>query len=167
MFEYLEQAQSALRRINSRMVTLAKNLGSDSDIVNNLASKMDVLLGSNLRYKDNVPQLFKPSEIFADPDKLKALQNIDETIVTWGDLRKAYEKPYEAYKEESAFFKEKPIPIGSFVQKMENLPEAIREIDTKGNRPKNDAQAKAIALLKEKGRKKTYSELFTVLRSVK
>ena len=91
MYEYLASVQSAVRRFNDRVKSLAKNFGENSAVMNKIKVSVDVFLKDNLRYKDGVPQIYKPSDIFGDDEKMKALQHLDESLKTWGEYRKQYE----------------------------------------------------------------------------
>ena len=91
MYDYLEQVQSAVRRLNYRVSRLVKELGSRSPIVENIIAKIDLMFDGNTRFKDGTIQVVKPKDIFLDPKKSKALQEMDKSVPTWGDLRRQYE----------------------------------------------------------------------------
>lgn len=159
-FEYLASVQSAVRRFNYRMETLSANLGQNSPIIEGYKAKMDVLFPDNYRLKDGVPQLMKPQEIYNNPDLNQWLENIDEEVPTWGGLKKEFEGEYEKYKEQEQFFRKEPVPISSFISSMISLPDAIKYLYPTNTEDKK----KAVEIMKEKGRRKTYAELQEVIR---
>lgn len=158
MYEYLASVQSAVRRVNSRIETLASHFGTNSAIVNNVYSKVEVLLGDNLRYKDGVIQLGKPSDIYGDEEKMKALESLEESITTWGEYRSKYEGEYMDYASETDGDK---LSLPDFIQTMQNLDRALREV------PSDEMPKEALDIMRIKGRKKTYNELFQVAKILK
>ena len=167
MYEYLASVQSAVRRFNDRVKTLAKNFGENSAVMNKIKVSVDVFLKDNLRYKDGVPQIYKPSDIFGDKEKMNALQHLDESLKTWGEYRRQYEKEYQGYIEEGKSkitYKnagDTPLQFGDFIQTMENVDKAIRET------PSDAMPERALAILKKTGERNTYKELFYVYNILK
>ena len=159
MFEYLASVQSAVRRFNDRMMNISKNLGKDSSIIEDITAKLDVLFPGNYRFKDGVPQLVRPAEIYKDADMSAELYNLDKEVPTWGEIRKSFESQYEAYAEQEKFFKQEPVSIQRFIKTMQSLPEAITIASEQD-------VTDALAILREKGRRKTYAELENVVRIV-
>ena len=159
-FDYLEQAQSATRRINSRMEKLTEELGAKNPLVEEYTAKLDMFFGDNVRFKDGVIQLSKPAEIFADPEKKRALEMMDEDVKSWDAVRQEWEKPYqEAQEKEASEGFGASIDFKEFINVQMNLPEMLSHYYTSGDIP-----APALRILKEKGRKKTYSELNKVVQ---
>ena len=70
MYEYLASVQSAVRRVNERIKTLAEKFGDNSAVVNKVKTQLDVLMPDNMRYKDGLVQIGKPSDIFGDDEKM-------------------------------------------------------------------------------------------------
>ena len=159
MFEYLAQVQSAVRRINDRIKTLSEKFGTGSDIVNNLVSSLDVNLKDNFRFKDGVPQIHTPSEIYNDDDLNNALEYLDSNVKTWGSIRSEYSKQYEAYKSEAEFFREEPIEIQDFISTMQNLDKAFAGYDS------SQFPDKALEILR--GKHKSYNDLNKVTEILK
>lgn len=156
MYEYLASVQSAVRRINDRITTLTSKFGNNSKVVNDIKAKLDVLLPDNMRYKDGKPQISKPSDIFGDDEKMQAISDLDENMKTWGEYRQEYESEYFKYSEEADFFGEKKLSMPDFIQTISNLDSALREI------PSDQLPNEALNILKTKGKRKTYAELFKV-----
>lgn len=154
-YEYLASVQSAARRFNDRMVQIAKNLGADSPIIEDMMAKLDVLMPNNYRIKDGVPQIIKPKQIYDDPEKNQQFESMMETVPTWGSIRKEIEPQYEAYKEQERFFGGEPVEFRQFVKTMLSLPEAIRVASEQKN-------SRALEILTRRGRRKTYAELTEV-----
>jgi hypothetical protein len=156
MFEYLEQAQSAVRRINYRIERLAEELGAHSPIVEDYTAQLDLLFGGNLRFRDGVPQLHHPAQIFKDASMRASLENMDETIKSWGDIKKEWEKPYQEAQESEPFGQ--PIDFKKFINVSMNLPTLL------GNYAASDQlPSEALEILSVKGRKNTYDELDKVI----
>lgn len=163
MYEYLASVQSAVRRVNERLVTLSKNLGANSNIVRSATALIDTLLPDNIRYKDGVAQIMKPLDIYNDPEKMQMLSDIENRVKTWGHYRKVYEREYLQYKDneiksyKGIAIKGKQVPyeLRDFINVMDNLDKLIHE-------NYNDLPNKALEILRTKGRKNTYSELLQV-----
>ena len=159
MFEYLAQVQSAVRRINDRIKTLSEKFGESNERVQSIVSAFDVTMSDNWRYKDGVPQLHTPSEIFKNPDAVKSLEYFDKSIKTWGSYRKEYLNQYESYEAEAKFMKEDVIPIEDYITTMENLNNAFQSYDS------SQFPDKALEILREKY--KTYGELKQAMNILK
>lgn len=153
-YEYLASVQSAVRRVNDRLKTLADKFGVYSSMLWDAKTQMDVLLGDNFKYKNGVPQLIKPSEIFNNEDKMRALQSLDENIKTWGEYRKSYKESYKRYTDDAELFKETPVEIEEYITTMENVKNAVRVTDSEQFLPQD-----ALEILKVKGRRNTFFEL--------
>lgn len=162
MFEYLAQAQSAVRRINDRLQKLTEHFGSSSKIVQNAISELDVALGDNLRYKDGVAQLHTPSEIYKDEDMNRALESADKSLKTWGEYRKEYEKGYTEYKEQGDFLGDEVASIEDYINTMSDLSSALEWLYPSDT----DGKKQAVEIMRIKGRKKTYAELIKVINLV-
>ena len=156
MFEYLAQVQSAVRRINYRIETLAKHFGENSSFVNDIKAELEVKLPDNMRYKKGVPQLHTPSGIYKDEDLNTMVEDIDKKMKSWGEYKKEYERQYERYEEEQTFFKEKPISMEKFITTMSKLSGALIEYASE------QLPAAALDILRIKGRRKSYAELSKV-----
>lgn len=163
MYEYLASVQSAVRRVNDRLITLSKNLGTNSNIVRSATALIDTLLPDNIRYKDGVAQIMKPSDIYNDPEKMQLLSDIENRVKTWGHYRQVYEREYLQYKDneiksyKGIAIKGKQVPyeLRDFINVMDNLDKLIHE-------NYNELPDKALEILRTKGRKNTYSELLQV-----
>jgi hypothetical protein len=173
MFEYLAQAQSAVRRINDRVATISKNLGNDSVVVGNIASKLEVMFPQNVRYKDGVPQIYQPSELFKDSYQNEDLEYLDKTLNTWSQIKKSYSQSYVEYVKQRMSEYKVPEPLTSFIKVQEQIPLALTYMYS----VKNEETDRAIAIMKnpeymkdEKDqvkRRKTYEELRGVLKLAK
>lgn len=159
MFEYLASAQSAVRRVNDRIKTLSEKFGTNSALINNIASKYEVIFGNNMVYKNGVPQLVKPSEIFDDEYMSQVLQSEDKLLRTWGSYRKQYEREYFDYADEQGASDKLSMP--DFIQTMQNLSGALRDV------PSDTIPSDALKILQIKDRKKSYAELIEVANILK
>ena len=100
------EVQSAVNRINSRIRTAEEHFGSDSKIVQDMYTKLDLLIPQkNLRYNaDGVLQIARPYDLFKNADAHEIIYNFDtQDIKTYGDIKAEYQKAYEHYRE-SEFF---------------------------------------------------------------
>lgn len=162
MYEYLASVQSAVRRVNDRIATLSARFGENSAIVNNIKAEVDVLLSDNYRYKEGVIQITRPSDIYGNEEKEKAISHLDDSIKTWGHYKKEYEKEYESYRaeeREKVTYKghgKRTLSQEDFIQTMANLDKALKEV------PSDAMPQDALTIMKEKGKRKTYSQLFKV-----
>lgn len=161
MYEYLASVQSAVRRINQRMQTLADKFGANSSMLWNYKAEIDVLLPDNYRYKKGVIQISNPADIFGDEEKMKAVESLEQKVKTWGSLKKEYEKGYEKYVEEQKFFNSKVVDMPDFIQTMENIHHAL-EISDSEQLPQD-----ALDILRVKDRRNTYDELNQVSEILK
>lgn len=155
-YEYLASVQSAVRRVNERIKTLAEKFGDNSAVVNKVKTQLDVLMPDNMRYKDGLVQIGKPSDIYGNDEKMQALADLDKNVKTWGEYRKEYEKEYETYQAEASELKEKQISMPDFIQAINNLDKALREV------PSDSLPDNALKILKQTGKRKTYAQLFKV-----
>ena len=155
-YEYLASVQSAVRRVNERIRTLSKHFGSTSPIVDDITAKIDVILRDNYRFKDGLPQVILPSDIYGDYEKMQALKELDEGIKTWGQYRKQYNDAYKQYKEEQEFFNEDVSSMGDYIKTMESLTDALRDIASE------QLPDEALQILRTKGKRNTYAELSKV-----
>lgn len=117
------EVQSAVNRINSRIRTAEKHFGSDSKIVQDMYTKLDLLIPrKNLRYNaDGVLQIARPYELFKNSDVHEVIYNFDNTdIKTYGDIKADYQKPYEHYLTSTE--------IGEFIE-LSNLDDVFMNID--------------------------------------
>lgn len=112
------EVQSAVNRINSRIRTASAHFGEDSKIVQDMYTKLDLLIPQkNLRYNaDGVLQIARPYDLFKNSDVHETIYNFDNTdIKTYGDIKAEYQKSYEHYRE-SEFFDEDVIDdIDAFI----------------------------------------------------
>lgn len=112
------EVQSAVNRINSRIRTVKAHFGSDSKIVQDMYTKLDLLIPQeNLRYNaDGVLQIARPYDLFKNEDAHEIIFNFDtQDIKTYGDIKADYQKSYEHYRE-SDFFDEDVIDdIDAFI----------------------------------------------------
>ena len=112
------EVQSAVNRINSRIRTAQAHFGDDSKIVQDMYTKLDLLIPQkNLRYNaDGVLQIAKPYDLFKNSDAHEIIYNFDtQDIKTYRDIKAEYQKSYEHYRE-SEFFNEDVIDdIDAFI----------------------------------------------------
>lgn len=112
------EVQSAVNRINSRIRTAREHFGEDSKIVQDMYTKLDLLIPQeNLRYNaDGVLQIARPYDLFKNADAHEIIYNFDtQDIKTYGDIKAEYQKSYEHYRE-SEFFDEDVIDdIDAFI----------------------------------------------------
>ena len=112
------EVQSAVNRINSRIRTASAHFGEDSKIVQDMYTKLDLLIPQeNLRYNvDGVLQIARPYDLFKNSDAHEIIYNFDtQDIKTYRDIKADYQKSYEHYRE-SEFFDEDVIDdIDAFI----------------------------------------------------
>ena len=112
------EVQSAVNRINSRIRTAHAHFGNDSKIVQDMYTKLDLLIPQeNLRYNaDGVLQIARPYDLFKNADAHEIIYNFDtQDIKKYGDIKAEYQKSYEHYRE-SEFFDEDVIDdIDAFI----------------------------------------------------
>ena len=112
------EVQSAVNRINARIRTVQAHFGEDSKIVQDMYTKLDLLIPQeNLRYNAaGVLQIAKPYDLFKNSDAHEIIYNFDtQDIKTYGDIKADYQKAYEHYRE-SDFFDEDVIDdIDAFI----------------------------------------------------
>lgn len=112
------EVQSTVNRINSRIRTARAHFGEDSKIVQDMYTKLDLLIPQeNLRYNaDGVLQIARPYDLFKNSDAHEVIYNFDtQDIKTYGDIKAEYQKSYEHYRE-SEFFDEDVIDdIDAFI----------------------------------------------------
>lgn len=127
MFEYLASVQSAVRRFNDRMKTIADNLGTDNPYLDRYLTKLHVLFTDNFRMKDGVPQIIKPAQIFKDPEKNEDLFNMMEDVPTWKEIRDQYLPSFQTYYEQETFFGrgDQADLFSDFIKTMMTLPQDI------------------------------------------
>ena len=163
MFEYLAQVQSAVRRINYRVGTLADKFGKDSKIVQDINTQIDVHFKNNYRFKDGTMQIIKPQQIYNDPDMLKAIENMDANVKTYQQIKEEYQPEYEEYKSQAEFFKEKVVPIEKFINVFINIDKVLEWMYPTDTNEKQDA----LEIMQTKGQRKTYSQLSQVVELMK
>lgn len=156
MFEYVEQAQSAVRRINYRIEKLSEIWGFNSSFVQEYTAKLDIHFPDNIRFKDGVMQLHHPAQIFDNLAKRNALEKLDKEIPTWQDIKKEWEEPYQEALAKEEFGQ--PIDFKQFVNVNENLDMMIATYADSNQMPSD-----ALEIMKIQGRRKTYEELDTAL----
>ena len=156
-YEYLASVQSAVRRINERIKTISTKLGDKSTLLNNYESLIDVMLPDNTRMKNGVVQIHTPSDIYKDPDKMEALKHIEDSIKTWGELRKDYEPGYERYLESGDVeFMGDKVTLEEYINVTIDLPQALVYLYSASD---TDAGKNGLEIMGIKGRRKTYQEL--------
>lgn len=117
------EVQSAVNRINSRIRTAEEHFGADSKIVQDMYTKLDLLIPQkNLRYNaDGVMQIARPYDLFKNSDVHEIIYNFDtQDIKTYGDIKADYQKPYEHYLSST--------DIGEFIE-MSDLDDVFMNID--------------------------------------
>lgn len=92
MYEYLASVQSAVNRVNYNMKQLKETFGKDSEIYNEMQTKIDILFGyAPSTVKGNNDGLRMPSTIFKDADLTRALEKLDKEIPRVSDLSALYQ----------------------------------------------------------------------------
>lgn len=164
MFEYISQAQSAARRINSRLAKLTKELGRESRAVNDIMSKMQLYFPDNIVFKGDLPQIMKPGTIFNNPEQNEALEKLDKQTPTYGEFKKEYLGPYERFISNEEFFQgmtqeevKKQFPFVKYVNIVETIPQALSVLYA--NQYTSNSALKGIQIMKTKGHRRTYQEL--------
>lgn len=155
------EVQSAVNRINSRIRTAREHFGDDSKIVQDMYTKLDILIPQeNLRYNaDGVLQIAKPYDLFKNSDAHEVIYNFDKTdIRTYGDIKAGYQKPYEHYIE-SEFFDEDVIDdIDTFIIFASDLMDALHWAYQNEDTPE---AMEIIEIMSQK--QKTYGDLQRVI----
>lgn len=148
--------QNAVERINYRIEKLTDALGVNNPIVEEIRNQVDFWLSDNYFERDEYMRISKPSEILNDPEKLEALQKLDENIPTWRQVKEEFTPEYIEALDKS----EKPSDVGgidTFIRVATGLPKALA---TKYE------SLKANETMHITGRKKTYEELAEVLEAI-
>ena len=126
------EVQSAVNRINSRIRTAEEHFGSDSKIVQDMYTKLDLLIPqANLRYNaDGVLQIARPYDLFKNEDAHEVLYNFDiHDIKTYGAIKEEYQKGYDSFKESSEFFEPNvraSMSIDDFINTFSTLADALQ-----------------------------------------
>lgn len=157
MFELLSSVQFSAQRINYRLKTLYNKLGADNSFVESLTAKLDILLPDNYRFKNGVPQIIKPGQIYKDPELNKNLYGLESEIPTWQTVKNSFAKSYEEYLNEPGEFEgDKKATIEEYINVNMDLPGALTIMYS--NEPEAYARA-GLNIMHIKGRRKTYEEL--------
>ena len=157
-FELLASVQSAVRRINSRLTTLAEKVGTNNSLYQDFVTKIDRFFPNNYRFKDGVVQLIKPSQIWKDPDMNRMIEDLDKTQPTWAQIKKEHEPRYQKYVEQEKFFgtpEEEIVDLGSWIKTFTELPDALVWMYAK----RDELTDSALEIMHITGRRKTYREL--------
>lgn len=148
--------QNAVERVNYRIEKLTDALGVNNPIVEDIRNQVDFWLSDNYFERGDYMRVSKPGEILDDPEKLEALQKLDENIPTWRQVKEEFTMEYKEALEKS----EEPSDIGgidTFIRVTTGLPKALAT--------KYEA-LKANETMHITGRKKTYEELAEVLEAI-
>ena len=164
-YEYLASVQSAVRRINDRIKTISSKLGADSTLLNNYESLIDVMLPDNVRMSKGVIQIHTPSDIYNNPEKMEALKRLEESVKTWGDIRKDYEPAFEKYKQSADVdFMGDEVSLEEYINVTTDLPQALVYLYSASD---TEAGKNGLEIMGVKGRRKTYNELAKVIEDGK
>ncbi len=164
-YEYLASVQSAVRRINDRIRTIAGKLGGESQLLQNYESLIDASLKGNVRFKNGIIQIHTPSKIYNDIEKQKILESLESSIKTWGEIRHDYEPSYDKYIEnEDGDFMGDVVSIEEYINVTTELPQALVYLYSASDTP---AGKDGLDIMGIKGRRKTYSELSEVIMDSK
>ena len=101
------EVQSAVNRINSRIRTAWQHFGEDSKIVQDMYTKLDMLIPQkNIRHNaDGVLQISKPYELFKNSDAHEVIFNFDTSdIKKYSDIKAEYRDAYDRYIETQNFY---------------------------------------------------------------
>lgn len=102
-FQSGAEMQSAVNRINNRIKTVQSHFGKDSNFVQNMYTKLDLLIPQeNLYYKgegdDKVLQIAKPYNLFKNPTVHEVIYHFDKNdIRAYGDIKSEYVNAYQSY----------------------------------------------------------------------
>lgn len=165
MFELLSSVQFSAQRINYRLKTLYDKLGSNNSLVEDLTAKLDILLPNNYRFKNGVPQIIKPGQIYKDAELNKNLYGLESEIPTWQSVKNKFVKSYEEYlNEPEEFESDVKITLEQYINVNMELPKALTVMYT--NEPEAYARA-GLNIMHIKGRRKTYEELYRAINDAK
>lgn len=162
------EVQSAVNRINSRIRNAQAHFGSDSKIVQDMYTKLDLLIPQkNLRYNaDGVLQIARPYELFKNADAHEVLYNFDtHDIKTYGDIKAEYQKGYDSFKESSEFFEPNvraSMSIDEFINTFSTLADALQWAYDYSDSP----EGQSILTIMHQS-KKTYGDLQAVINLYK
>ena len=162
------EVQSAVNRINSRIRTASAHFGDDSKIVQDMYTKLDLLIPQeNLRFNaDGVLQIARPYDLFKNADAHEVLYNFDNTdIKTYGDIKAEYQKGYDSFKESSEFFESDiraSMSIDDFITTFSTLSDALQWAYDYSD----TAEGQSILTIMQQS-KKTYSDLQDVINLYK
>ena len=157
MFELLSSVQFSAQRINYRLKTLYDKLGPNNSLVEDLTAKLDILLPDNYRFKNGVPQIIKPGQIYKDAELNKNLYGLESEIPTWQTVKNRFAKSYEEYlAEPEEFESDVKITLEQYINVNMDLPRALSVLYA--NDPEAYARA-GLNIMHIKGRRKTYEEL--------
>ena len=162
------EVQSAVNRINSRIRTAEEHFGSDSKIVQDMYTKLDLLIPQeNLRYNaDGVLQIARPYDLFKNSDAHEVIYNFDKTdIKTYGDIKAEYQKGYDSFRESSEFFEPSvgaSMSIDDFITTFSTLADALQWAYDYSDSP----EGQGILTIMQQS-KKTYGDLQAVINLYK
>ena len=159
------EVQSAVNRINSRIRTAQAHFGEDSKIVQDMYTKLDLLIPQeNLRYNaDGVLQIARPYDLYKNSDAHEVLYNFDKSdIKTYGDIKAEYQKGYDSFKESSEFFEsgiKASMSIDEFITTFSTLADALQWAYDYSDSPEGQS---ILSIMMQS--KKTYSDLQDVIK---
>lgn len=159
------EVQSAVNRINSRIRTAEKHFGSESKIVQDMYTKLDLLIPQEiLRYNaDGVLQIARPYDLFKNSDAHEVLYNFDtHDIKTYRDIKAEYQKSYDSFKESDDFFdtnERNEITIDQYIDIFSSLMDALIWASEHKDTPEG---MEILRLAHQK--RKTYNDLLMIFR---
>lgn len=172
MSEYFDTSArftSAVNRINDRLKTMAKRMGTESKLYKDMVNEVFMNIPqTHLKYSDltinkatvkNVLQIAKPVSLYKDTDTHKLINAMDKGGVrTWGSYREEYQTRYEqALKNTGENF-----TIEQFINVEEALPSTIPLVSSQNLDMDVATNKKALDIMKQSH--KTYEELDTVIK---
>lgn len=155
------EVQSATNRINDRIRTAVEHFGTDSKIVQDMYSKLDVMIPqSNIRYnKDGIMQIARPYDLYKQTDIHQNIHMLDSSdIKTYGEIKSEYQQAYDTYAEEQRFFDSEPIDIDDYIDISSNILDMLHWAYENQN---TEAGQQIIDIMRKKGGH-TYQDLMQV-----
>lgn len=159
------EVQSAVNRINSRIRTAQAHFGNDSKIVQDMYTKLDLLIPQeNLRYNaDGVLQIARPYDLFKNSDAHEVLYNFDKSdIKTYGDIKAEFQKGYDSFRESNIFFDTETrseITIDQYIDIFSSLTDALIWASEHKDTPEG---MEILNIAHQK--RKTYNDLLMIFR---
>lgn len=147
----IARMQTFFSKINRRLENLAARFGKKSSTYQNAAAEIDASIPDNhKRFKDGVLQVHHPASYVkegGDPT--------DQPLPpTYQSIKDEYQNSYDNYVQDQ-IFEQQPASFSEFIDTMNNI---------KNNLPilydnNNDDAKTALAIMRKRGERKSYSEL--------